>query len=101
VDLLEQEGLYDKYPITEHDPDKARKIIESRGYSRNGDYYEKDGKQLRVRIDAPSAFIEITRIAQGVVEQLQAIGINATSRTLAIGTWSDNMLNGKYEGVSD
>jgi peptide/nickel transport system substrate-binding protein len=101
VNLLEQEGLYEEFPLLEHNPDKAQQIIESKGYVKNGDYYEKDGKQLRVRVDAPDAFIEIKRIAQVVVEQLQRIGINATSRTLAVSTWGENLGLGKYEAVAD
>lgn len=35
VDLLEERGLYDKYPMMKHDPERAKQIIESKGYRLN------------------------------------------------------------------
>jgi peptide/nickel transport system substrate-binding protein len=101
VSLLEDAGLFDEFPILTHDPDEAAKIIESKGYTKSGEYYAKDGKELRIQIDAPSDFIEIWRYAEVVGEQLQRVGINATVRKLAIGTWGDNLANGKFEGAAD
>ncbi len=100
VELLEERGLYEKYPITTHDPEKARQVIESKGYTKGGDgYYQKDGQQLRLRIDAPNEFIELKRIAQVIVEQLQAVGINATQRNLAFGTFAEDIGSGKSEAA--
>lgn len=102
VDLLESEGLFDEFPILKHDPKQAQRILESKGYTRTGSgYYRKDGKELRLRIDAPTDFIEIWRYAEVIAEQLQRVGINATIRKLAFGTWGDNLGNGKYEAVAD
>jgi peptide/nickel transport system substrate-binding protein len=102
VDLLESEGVFDEFPILKHDTAKAQQIIESKGYKKNSKgYYAKNGKELQLRIDAPSDFIEIWRYAEVIGEQLQRIGINATSRKLALGTWGENISNGKYEGVAD
>ena len=102
VKKLEDAGLFEEFPILTHDADKAKQIIESKGYSRTGDgYYKKGGKELRIQIDAPTDFIEIWRYAEVVGEQLQRIGINATVRKLAIGTWGENLGNGKFEGAAD
>jgi peptide/nickel transport system substrate-binding protein len=62
-----------------------------------GGYYEKDGKELSIDITVHDAFIEKQRIAQVQVEQLQAIGINATMRLEAGQTWGDNRAFGEYE----
>lgn len=98
VDLLEEQGLYEEYPLTSHDPDRAKQLIEAEGYTMGGDgYYAKDGKQLSLDIQTHDAFIEKQRIAQVVVEQLQAVGINATTRNVAGATWSDNFERGNYE----
>jgi peptide/nickel transport system substrate-binding protein len=97
VDLVEAEGLYDTYPLMTHDPDRAREIIESKGYTLNGDYYEKDGQQLTLDIATHEAFIEKQRIAQVLVEQFQEVGINASTRNEAGATWSDNFWNGNFE----
>ncbi len=102
VDLLDSEGVFDEFPILTHDPDRAKSMIESKGYTRSGEgFYTKGGKELQLQIDAPTEYIEIWRYAQVVGEQLQRIGINATVRKLASGTWGDNIASGKFEAVSD
>ncbi|HLE72841.1 MAG TPA: ABC transporter substrate-binding protein, partial [Anaerolineales bacterium] len=97
VDVAKKAGVYDVDKLWTHDPDKAKEIIESKGYTLVGDYYEKDGKQLSLDITTHEAFIEKQRIAQVIVEQLQAIGINASNRNEAGATWGDNFQFGKFE----
>jgi len=98
VDLLEDAGLYDEYPLMTHDPAKAKEIIESKGWELGGDgYYYKDGKQLSMDITCHEAFIEKQRIAQVQVEELQAIGVNASMRIEAGATWGDNFDFGNFE----
>jgi peptide/nickel transport system substrate-binding protein len=99
VELAETAGLYEKYPMMTHDPDKAKEIIESKGYVLNEEtgYYEKDGAELTIDIATHEAFIEKQRIAQMIVEQLQRIGINASNRNEAGATWTDNFQLGNFE----
>jgi peptide/nickel transport system substrate-binding protein len=98
VKLAEDAGLYQKYPLWEHNPDKAKQIIESKGYKLNANgYYEKDGKELTIDITTHEAFIEKQRIAAVQVEELQAIGVNATTRNLAGQTWGDELNFGTFE----
>jgi peptide/nickel transport system substrate-binding protein len=98
VELAEKEGLYDRFPLMSHDPAKAKQILESKGYTRNGNgYYERDGKELSINIETNEAFIEKQRIAQVIVENLQDLGINATTRNIAGTTWEDNYFLGKFE----
>ncbi|MCI0399062.1 MAG: ABC transporter substrate-binding protein [Chloroflexi bacterium] len=99
VDLLEEAGLYEEHPLLEHNPDRAKEIIESKGYTMNDStgYYEKDGEELAIDIATHEAFIEKQRIAQVIVEQLQRIGINASNRNEAGATWSDNFQFGNFE----
>lgn len=97
VDKAIEAGVWDVDQLWEHNPDKAKEIIEGKGYVLNGDYYEKDGVQLTLDIATHEAFIEKQRIAQTVVEQLQALGINATTRNEAGGTWDENWRNGNFE----
>ncbi len=76
----------------------AKEIIESKGYELNSNgYYEKDGEELSIDITTHEAFIEKQRIAAVLVEQFQAIGINATTRNEAGGTWGENRAFGEYE----
>lgn len=97
VDKAIEAGVWDLDQLWTHDPARAIEIIESKGYVKNGDYYEKDGQQLTLDITTHEAFIEKQRIAQVVVEQLQAIGINATTRNEAGGQWGDNHAFGEFE----
>jgi peptide/nickel transport system substrate-binding protein len=96
VGLAEEAGLYDEFPLMTHDPDRARELIEGQGYALNGDYYERDGQQLTLDIATHEAFIEKQRIAQVLVEQFQAVGINASTHNEAGATWSDNFWTGNF-----
>jgi len=98
VHLVEEKGLYERFPVMEHNPEKAKRIIESKGYQRNNaGYYAKDGKELVLLITTHEAFIEKQRIAQVLVEQFQHLGINATTRNEAGATWQDNYQFGRFE----
>lgn len=102
LQLVEDEGLFDEFPIMEHNPDEAQRIIESKGYTRNGDGpYRKDGKELRLRIDTLSETTELNRYADVIAEQLARIGINATVRRLAVPTWAENLSLGRFEASTD
>jgi peptide/nickel transport system substrate-binding protein len=81
-----------------HNPDKAKEIIESKGYTMGSDnYYAKDGTQLSIDITTHEAFIEKQRIAAVMVEQLQRVGINASTRNESGGAWGDNLNRGNFE----
>jgi peptide/nickel transport system substrate-binding protein len=97
VDDAKSAGLYDQYPLMTHDPAKAKQLIESRGWKMSGDYYQKDGKTLSLDIEEDEPTIETQRVAQVVVEQLQAIGIDASTRNVAEGTWIDDYSLGNFE----
>ena len=80
------------------DPAKAAAIFESKGYTKNANgFYEKDGKELTMDITTHEAFIEKQRIAQVLVEDFQAAGINASTRNEAGSTWDDNWRMGNFE----
>jgi peptide/nickel transport system substrate-binding protein len=97
VDGAEAAGAWNTEQLWTHDPAKAAEILESKGWAKNGDYYEKDGQQLSMDIATHEAFIEKQRISQVVVEQLQAFGINASTHNEAGGTWDDNFRNGNFD----
>lgn len=98
VDAAIAAGAWDLDQLWTHDPAKTAEILESKGYVKNArGYYEKDGKELTLDITTHEAFIEKQRIAQVVVEQLQAVGINASTRNEAGSTWDENWRNGNFE----
>ena len=74
-----------------HDPDQAKALIESQGYTMGGDgYYQKDGQQLGLTITTSDTATEHQRIIQVEVEELQAVGINAVQKNEAEAVWGDN-----------
>ena len=98
VDKAIEAGAWNLDQLWTFDPAKAKEIIESKGYTLNANnYYEKDGKELTLDITTHEAFIEKQRIAAVLVEEFQAIGINATTRNEAGGTWGDNRAFGQFD----
>ncbi|MBI3958375.1 MAG: ABC transporter substrate-binding protein [Chloroflexi bacterium] len=98
VDKAIAAGAYNLDQLWEYNPDKAKEMIEAEGYVMGSDgYYAKDGKQLTMDITTHEAFIEKQRIAAMLVEQFQAVGINATTRNEAGGTWGDNHSFGNFD----
>src|SRR5215475_8911386 len=80
-----------------HDPAKAKAIIESKGYTMSNGHYAKNGKVLALDIEEDEPTIETQRVAQVMVEQLQAVGINASTRVVSEGTWIEDYSLGNFE----
>lgn len=98
VEAAEAAGAWNTEQLWTHDPAKAAEIIEGKGWAKNGNgIYEKDGAELSLDIVTHEAFIEKQRIAQVVVEDLQAFGINATTRNMAGGQWDEEFRKGNLQ----
>jgi peptide/nickel transport system substrate-binding protein len=98
VKLLEDKGLFGRYPIWSYDPAEFKQIVESKGWVMGSDgYYAKDGKQLAMTITTNETFTEEQGIAQHLVEVFRANGINATHRNEAGSAWDENFNMGKFE----
>ncbi len=95
VDAIVEAG----YGLPERaDVDAAQALIEGEGWTRNGDYYEKDGERLAVEIHVNSASTEYTRTIDVIVEQLQRAGIDARSVPVENGVfWGEVLPFGAYE----
>lgn len=100
VNLLEHAGLYDAYPILEHDPEQARRLIEARGWTLNRatGYYEKDGEALTLDITPPD-YPEYVRLSDAIAGQLRRVGIQATSSPQEGNQWTDSALKGECEAL--
>ncbi len=73
-------------------------LIEATGWTRDGDYYTKDGETLSVDIHVNSASTEYTRTIDVVVEQLQRAGIDARAVPVENGVfWGEVLPFGAYE----
>ncbi len=73
-------------------------LIEAAGWTRDGDYYTKDGETLSVDIHVNSASTEYTRTIDVIVEQLQRAGIDAKAVPVENGVfWGEVLPFGAYE----
>jgi len=91
-------GLYDKHPLFAYDPDKAKAMFEELGYTMNADtgYYEKDGKELDMTIANFDA-TEMNSTVALLVEQFQAVGVNASQDIQPIPAFIDNLTNAGFD----
>jgi len=91
------------------DVDEGKRLVEARGWrlgSGKNKFYQKkmsDGstRTLSINLQTSAAGIELRRVADVVVEQLRAAGINASNRAIEGATWNDNKAFGNFEGVVD
>ncbi|MEM6616428.1 MAG: ABC transporter substrate-binding protein [Pseudomonadota bacterium] len=83
---------------TNADAAAGQALIEAEGWSRDGDYYTKDGETLSVDIHVNSASTEYTRTIDVIVEQLQRAGIDAKAVPVENGVfWGEVLPFGAYE----
>jgi peptide/nickel transport system substrate-binding protein len=78
----------------------AEQIMLDKGYVKGDQYWEKDGEELTIEIQVPEDFIELIRIGDVYVEQLQKFGINAVETKLG-SVFYDNASEGNYEAQSN
>ncbi|MEM9796129.1 MAG: ABC transporter substrate-binding protein [Pseudomonadota bacterium] len=80
------------------DVEAGQALIEAAGWTRDGDYYAKDGETLSVAIHVNSASTEYTRTIDVIVEQLQRAGIDARAVPVENGVfWGEVLPFGAYE----
>ena len=72
-----QEGYQNNYP-TKLGKDVATKILEDAGYTKNGDYYAKDGAKASYPVTTFGTDPVISSTAQFLVQQMKEIGIELT-----------------------
>jgi len=97
ADLIDK-ATYDSF--LKPDLAKAAEILTSKGYVKGAKYWAKDGKDLGIEIQVPEDFIELIRVGDVYVEQLQKFGINATESKLSA-VFYDNSAIGDYEAKSN
>jgi len=68
-----------KTPQYRYDPAKTEQLLEGLGYTREGDYFTKDGKELRLGLIATAQFKEVGLY---IMKQLEAAGIRIDFKTL-------------------
>jgi peptide/nickel transport system substrate-binding protein len=78
------------------DPDKAAEILTAKGYTKDGDYWQKDGQPLTLEIPTLQGDSESIRAVDVLVEQLQPFGIDAVNKITEPGTLYNNVDLGNY-----
>ncbi len=93
--LEENEDLLEQYDVTVYDPDRAKEIIESKGYEMGGSgFYEKDGQTLAVDVLVKSANEVVPAL---IVKYLTDVGIDAAPQALASAQYYDNRNRGQFD----
>jgi peptide/nickel transport system substrate-binding protein len=87
-------------PTIEYNPDKAHQLIESQGYTMGGDghYVGPDGTTLSLDVVGPPFMEPWGRM---VVQQLQAIGVDANLRLIEWGIFRDQTGRGQFQAATD
>jgi peptide/nickel transport system substrate-binding protein len=85
----------DKKDLAVQDLDRASKILESKGYKKEGGKWMKDGKQLSLEIISPE-YPDVFVTGEVLAEQLIRFGINATNKKMAGGPWGEALYSGDF-----
>lgn len=102
VQMLEDEGLYTRYPLMTNDMGKAQQLIEQQGWSMGSDgYYYKGEQQLALTIHAHEASFEMRRTAELIADRLQTIGVNASMQALSEAEWVERKIQGTFQAMID
>jgi len=105
LDLVESAGLYKKYPIGTHNPQKTADILQKKGYTKNNQgMWTKGGKTFSIVFNMGSNFLPIAPV---VIAQLRKAGIDASFKispnmaTLLATGDLDGFFNGHGGSVRD
>jgi peptide/nickel transport system substrate-binding protein len=102
VDLMEEAGIYNEYPLLDHDPERARQLIETQGWTLGSDgYYQKDGQQLSLVINAHEASRDMQATGSVIAAQLRDVGINASMVPLTNEQWIYRKTTGQFDALID
>jgi peptide/nickel transport system substrate-binding protein len=77
-------ALEDSYPF---DPAKAEAVLKAAGWTKPGEFWEKDGKRLALKITAISTSTSYPLLAQAIQGYLRKAGMDATVEQMATPAW--------------
>lgn len=92
------EDLVAKYNYT-YDPEKAKSILDAAGYKVGPDGWRRapDGSPIVVRVECPYGWTDWMQIALIIVQNLQAIGINAQPYFPAYSVYNEELYKGEFD----
>lgn len=94
------EYYQDTYPTPNNDAAAASKILEDAGYTKNGEFYEKDGKQAAFKFSIFGEDPTSKAVGQTLVQQLKSVGINAELDSRAVSEFNKTMASKDYDATS-
>ncbi len=88
------EALENSYP---YDPAKAADLLKEAGWTKPGEFWEKDGKRLTITLTALSTSTSYPLLAQAIQGYLRKAGMDASVQQLATPAWLDANLKGQMD----
>lgn len=84
----------------EHNPDKARQLLEAAGYAKGGDgYYAKDGKRLSITCHLVTGWTDYISAAQVMKQQLKEVGIEFKAKEVSFNAFVDIQQKGDFQAM--
>lgn len=90
----------DVYPTPNNDAAAASKILEAAGYTKNGEFYEKNGKQATFKYSVFGDDPTSKAVAQTIVQQLKDAGINVELDARAASEFGKAMQAKDYDATA-
>ena len=94
------EYYQDVYPTPNNDAAAAAKILEEAGYTKNGEFYEKDGKQAAFKYSVFGDDPTSKAVGQTIVQQLKDAGINVELDARAASEFGKAMQSKDYDATA-
>jgi peptide/nickel transport system substrate-binding protein len=91
--LLGTKQYRDNSGAASYDRNAAARQLDELGWTRNGDYREKDGKELSVRYVVPTPSVIADNLAKLVQSQLKEIGVKVEIRAVPSGDFFKEYVN--------
>jgi peptide/nickel transport system substrate-binding protein len=70
-----------------YDPEKAAALLKADGWTKPGEFWEKDGKRLTIKLTAIATVPEYPLLAQAIQGYLRKFGMDASVQQLAVPAW--------------
>ena len=96
--LDKNQDLFEKYPVTEYNPEKSIKIFEEKGYERGSDgIFQKDGQRLQLEFSGPAPWTPGPLTFPLVIQYWRNVGVDATAKLVSWSVWSQTRNAGEFD----
>jgi peptide/nickel transport system substrate-binding protein len=95
--MTNQRGYVDNSGVVAFNPDEAKSELDAAGWTQDGDFRSKDGKELTLNLLIPSGVATATSESALIQQQLKAIGVNVKITSLGDDFFDAGVLPGKFD----